>query len=98
MDTRPGLCTGHATYWPDNEELAEQLNGNTRLGKMWRCLGCTEFTLDEPHGLDHRENAPMIMRGNGKVLRQDVTNRTPAVERLFRSCYQASSGCYVEIL
>ncbi len=74
---------GHATYAPDEEALAGQLSGLTGLGEVWRCLRCGEFTLGEPHGRGHAEDAPMIMRG--KALRQAIIIRALAIERLFRA-------------
>jgi uncharacterized membrane protein (DUF2068 family) len=74
---------GHATYAPDEETLAARLSGSTGLGEVWRCLRCGEFTLGEPHGRGHAEDAPMIMRG--KALRQAIIIRALAVERLFRA-------------
>ena len=74
---------GHITYAPDEEALADRLSGKTGLGEVWRCLRCGEFTLGEPHGRGHAEDAPMIMRG--KALRQSIIIRALAVERLFRA-------------
>jgi uncharacterized membrane protein (DUF2068 family) len=74
---------GHVTYAPDEEALAQRLSGKTGLGEVWRCLRCGEFTLGEPHGRGHAEDAPMIMRG--KALRQAIIIRALAVERLFRA-------------
>lgn len=74
---------GHATYAPDEEDLAERLSGRTGLGEVWRCLRCGEFTVGEPHGRGRAEDAPMIMRG--KALRQAFIIRALAVERLFRA-------------
>ncbi len=74
---------GHVTYAPDDKALADRLSGNTGLGEVWRCLRCGEFTVGEPHGRGHAEDAPMIMRG--KALRQAIIIRTLAVERLFRA-------------
>src|SRR5208283_5666246 len=74
---------GHVTYAPDEEALADRLSATTGLGEVWRCLRCGEFTIGEPHGHGHAEDAPMVMRG--KALRQAVIIRTLAVERLFRA-------------
>jgi uncharacterized membrane protein (DUF2068 family) len=74
---------GHVTYAPDEQVLADRLSGTTGLGEVWRCLRCGEFTLGEPHGRGHAEDAPMIMRG--KALRQAIIIRALAVERLFRA-------------
>ena len=74
---------GHVTYAPDEENLANRLSGNTGLGEVWRCLRCGEFTLGDPHGHGHAEDAPMIMRG--KALRQAIIIRALAAERMFRA-------------
>jgi uncharacterized membrane protein (DUF2068 family) len=74
---------GHVTYAPDEQVLADRLSGTTGLGEVWRCLRCGEFTIGEPHGRGHAEDAPMIMRG--KALRQAIIIRALAVERLFRA-------------
>src|ERR1700735_1318498 len=74
---------GHVTYAPDEENLANRLSGDTGLGEVWRCLRCGEFTLGDPHGHGHAEDAPMIMRG--KALRQALIIRTLAAERMFRA-------------
>ncbi|ETW26744.1 hypothetical protein MGAST_26785 [Mycobacterium gastri 'Wayne'] len=75
--------SGHATYAPDDEALADRLSATTKLGEVWRCLRCGDFTLGEPHGRGHPEDAPLIMRG--KALRQAIIIRVLAVERLFRA-------------
>jgi uncharacterized membrane protein (DUF2068 family) len=74
---------GHVTYAPDEEALADRLSGTTGLGEVWRCLRCAEFTVGEPDGRGHPQDAPMIMRG--KALRQAIIIRALAVERLFRA-------------
>lgn len=74
---------GHATYAPEEEDLAARLSGITGLGEVWRCLRCGEFTAGEPHGRGPADEAPMIMRG--KALRQAIIIRALAVERLFRA-------------
>ncbi|WP_322858313.1 DUF2127 domain-containing protein [Mycobacterium europaeum] len=74
---------GHATYAPDERDLAARLSGTTGLGEVWRCLRCGEFTVGRPHGRGRAEDAPTIMRG--KALRQAIIIRTLAVERLFRA-------------
>ncbi len=74
---------GHVTYAPDDEALADRLSGNTRLGEVWRCLRCGEFTLGKPDRHGPAEDAPMIMRG--KALRQAIIVRILGVERLVRA-------------
>jgi uncharacterized membrane protein (DUF2068 family) len=74
---------GHVTYAPDEKALADRLSGKTGLGEVWRCLRCGEFTVGEPHGRGHADEAPMIMRG--KALRQAFIIRALAVERFFRA-------------
>ncbi|WAJ45475.1 DUF2127 domain-containing protein [Mycobacterium sp. Aquia_216] len=75
--------TGHVTYAPDEQVLADRLSGTTGLGEVWRCLRCGEYIVGEPHGRGHADEAPMIMRG--KALRQAIIIRALAVERLFRA-------------
>ncbi|KAA1248202.1 DUF2127 domain-containing protein [Mycobacterium simiae] len=75
--------SGHASYAPDDAALAERLSANTKLGEVWRCLRCGDFTLGEPRGRGHPEDAPLIMRG--KALRQAVIVRALGVERLLRA-------------
>lgn len=75
--------TGHVTYAPDEEALAQRLSGTTGLGDVWRCLRCGDFAVGEPHGRGHANEAPLIMRG--KALRQAFIIRSLAVERLFRA-------------
>lgn len=74
---------GHATYAPEERELADRLSGTTGLGEAWRCLRCGDFTLGEPHGRGRAEDAPMIMRG--KALRQAIIIRALAAERMLRA-------------
>ncbi|CAM2749267.1 hypothetical protein BST27_01780 [Mycobacterium intermedium] len=75
--------SGHATYAPDDEALAERLRAETKLGEVWRCLRCGDFALGEPHGRGRPEDAPLIMRG--KALRQAIIIRALGVERLLRA-------------
>lgn len=75
--------SGHATYAPDDEALAERLSARTELGEVWRCLRCGDFALGEPHGSGHPEDAPLITRG--KALRQAIIIRALGVERLLRA-------------
>src|ERR1700739_2468430 len=81
---------GHVTYAPDEKALADRLSGTTGLGEVWRCLRCGEFTVGEPHGRGHAEDAPMIMRG--KALRQAIIIRARAVARFFRAVVSALAG------
>jgi uncharacterized membrane protein (DUF2068 family) len=75
--------SGHVTYAPDDEALAQRLSGSTGLGPVSRCLRCGDFALGEPHGRGPAEDAPMIMRG--KALRQAIILRALGIERLFRA-------------
>ncbi|MBV8965616.1 MAG: DUF2127 domain-containing protein [Mycobacteriaceae bacterium] len=75
--------SGHITYAPDDDALAERLSGTTGLGEVWRCLRCGEFTLGTPKARGRAEDAPMVLRG--KALRQAIIVRALAVERWFRA-------------
>ncbi|BDB39838.1 MULTISPECIES: DUF2127 domain-containing protein [Mycobacterium] len=75
--------TGHATYAPDDEALAERLHAKTELGEVWRCLRCGDFALGAPRGRGKPEDAPLIMRG--KALRQAIIIRALSIERLGRA-------------
>lgn len=74
---------GHATYRPDQMELADRLHANTPLGQAWRCLRCGDFVLGAPHANGPAEDAPLVLRG--KALRQATILRVLAVERLIRA-------------
>jgi uncharacterized membrane protein (DUF2068 family) len=75
--------SGHITYVPDDETLANRLSGSTGLGPVSRCLRCGDFALGEPQGHGPAEEAPMIMRG--KALRQAIILRALGIERFFRA-------------
>jgi uncharacterized membrane protein (DUF2068 family) len=74
---------GHATYAPDEPELAARLSAQTGVGPAWRCLRCGDFVLGEPGGRGPAEEAPLVLRG--KALRSAVILRALAVERVLRA-------------
>ena len=75
--------SGHVTYAPDDETLAERLSGTTGLGEVWRCLRCGDFVPGPPHSAGNAEDAPLVSRG--KALRQAIILRVLAVERVIRA-------------
>jgi uncharacterized membrane protein (DUF2068 family) len=74
---------GHATYRPDEPELAERLHTQTALGEAWRCLRCGNFVLGRPAGGGPADSAPLVLRG--RALRQATILRLLAVERAVRA-------------
>ncbi len=74
---------GHATYAPDETDLAARLRGSSAAGQTWRCLRCGDFVPGAPHAHGPAENAPLVLRG--KALRQATILRALAVERLLRA-------------
>jgi uncharacterized membrane protein (DUF2068 family) len=74
---------GHATYRPDEPELADRLHTETALGEAWRCLRCGNFVLGVPDGSGPADSAPLVLRG--KALRQVTILRLLAVERALRA-------------
>jgi uncharacterized membrane protein (DUF2068 family) len=54
---------GHATYRPDEEELADRLSTTTPWGEAWRCLRCGDYILGDPSGSGPAEAAPIVLRG-----------------------------------
>lgn len=78
---------GHATYRPDEPELAERLHTQTALGEAWRCLRCGNFVLGQPAGGGPADSAPLVLRG--KALRQATILRLLAVERAVRAALLA---------
>jgi uncharacterized membrane protein (DUF2068 family) len=54
---------GHATYRPDEEELADRLSTSTPWGEAWRCLRCGDYILGDPNGSGPAEAAPIVLRG-----------------------------------
>jgi len=74
---------GHATYRPDEPELADRLHTETALGEAWRCLRCGNFVLGVPDGGGPADSAPLVLRG--QALRQATILRLLAVERALRA-------------
>ncbi|MDQ6656834.1 MAG: DUF2127 domain-containing protein [Actinomycetota bacterium] len=74
---------GHATYRPDEPELADRLHADTPLGQVWRCLRCGNFVLGGPAAHGAADEAPLVLRG--PALRQATILRILAVERLIRA-------------
>ena len=85
MDPNLRACgrKGHATYRPDEPELAARLTAPTPQGEAWRCLRCGDFALGPALSSGHPDDAPLILRG--KALRQVFVVRALAVERLLRA-------------
>ncbi|BBZ53060.1 DUF2127 domain-containing protein [Mycolicibacterium phocaicum] len=73
---------GHATFAPDEPELAARLHVQTPVGEAWRCLRCETFVVGPPRGKGPAESAPEVPRG--RLLRDRVLMRVLAVERVFR--------------
>jgi uncharacterized membrane protein (DUF2068 family) len=73
---------GHATYRPDETELADRLVVETANGPAWRCLRCGSYVLGDPHGSGPADHAPLVLRG--KALRDAAILRFLAVERFIR--------------
>jgi uncharacterized membrane protein (DUF2068 family) len=74
---------GHATYRPDEPELAARLRVETAVGVAWRCLRCGDFTVGEPVGAGPASEAPILLRG--RALRDAMVLRILALERLVRA-------------
>ena len=62
-DVRSCGRQGHATYKPDEPELAERLSTTTPWGRAWRCLRCGDYVLGEPNGSGPADDAPIVLRG-----------------------------------
>ena len=73
---------GHATYRPDEQDLADRLHTETAVGDAWRCLRCGDFVLGEPNGGGPADHAPLVLRG--RALRDAFVLRLLAAERLVR--------------
>ncbi|MBU3062013.1 DUF2127 domain-containing protein [Nocardia sp. NEAU-G5] len=84
MDFSLRTCSwrGHATYAPDETELARRLHVSTPAGTAWRCLRCGDFVVGEPRGRGPADEAPEVPRG--RLLRDRFILRLLAVERIFR--------------
>lgn len=73
---------GHATYRPDEGDLADRLHTETAVGEAWRCLRCGDFVLGAPNGSGPADHAPLVLRG--RALRDAFVLRLLAAERLVR--------------
>lgn len=73
---------GHATYRPEESDLAERLSVVTTGGKAWRCLRCGDFVVGRPRATGPAEEVPIVLRGNS--LRDAAILRLLAVERAIR--------------
>jgi uncharacterized membrane protein (DUF2068 family) len=81
-DLRSCARHGHATYRPDEEQLANRLRAETAVGEAWRCLRCGAFVPGVPNGSGPADHAPLVLRG--RALRDAFVLRLLAVERLVR--------------
>lgn len=84
MDFSLRSCSwhGHATYAPDEAELAARLHVSTAAGEAWRCLRCGNFVIGEPRGRGPADAAPEVPRG--RLLRDRLIMRLLAAERVVR--------------
>ncbi|MFI5775671.1 DUF2127 domain-containing protein [Nocardia sp. NPDC051570] len=84
MDFSLRSCSwhGHATYAPDEAELAARLHVSTPAGEAWRCLRCGDFVVGEPRRRGPADAAPEVPRG--RLLRDRFIMRFLAVERVLR--------------
>ena len=74
---------GHATFVPDEPELADRLRTDTAAGDAWRCLRCEAFVTGPPKLSGPADSAPEILRGT--LLRDLVITRVLAVDRGVRA-------------
>ncbi len=81
---------GHATYRPDEPELAARLTATTAVGVAWRCLRCGDFVVGEPAQAGPAQDAPTLLRG--RALRDATVLRLLAVERLVRALLMVLVG------
>ncbi|WP_227982474.1 DUF2127 domain-containing protein [Nocardia spumae] len=84
MDFSLRSCSwhGHATYAPDEAELAARLHVSTPAGEAWRCLRCGTFVIGAPRGHGPADAAPEVPRG--RLLRDRLIMRLLAAERVVR--------------
>ncbi|CAN5650935.1 DUF2127 domain-containing protein [soil metagenome] len=73
---------GHATYRPDEPDLAERLSVQTVQGRSWRCLRCGTFVVGDARESGPADQAPVVLRGT--ALRDAAILRVLAVERGLR--------------
>jgi uncharacterized membrane protein (DUF2068 family) len=85
MDVALQACgwRGHATFAPDEPELAARLHVETPAGDAWRCLRCETFVVGEPVGRGPAATAPHVRRG--RHLRDVIVMRALAIERVVRT-------------
>lgn len=81
-DLRSCARHGHATYRPDEPDLAARLRSDTAVGEAWRCLRCGAFVVGEPNGHGPADHAPLVLRG--RALRDAFVLRLLAAERGIR--------------
>ncbi|MGW0157903.1 DUF2127 domain-containing protein [Mycobacterium sp. NPDC003323] len=74
---------GHATFAPDERELADRLRVDTPAGEAWRCLRCETYVVGPPRGHGPADTAPEVPRG--RLLRDRTLMRILAVERVIRA-------------
>lgn len=60
-----GVCAlkGHATYKPDEVEIAGRLNVVTSQGEAWRCLRCGDYIVGAAASAGPADAAPIVPRG-----------------------------------
>ena len=85
MDVALQACgwRGHATFAPDEPELAARLHVETPAGDAWRCLRCETFVVGQPVGRGPAATAPHVRRG--RHLRDVIVMRALAIERVVRA-------------
>ena len=85
MDVALQACgwRGHATFAPDEPELAARLHVETPAGDAWRCLRCETFVVGQPVGCGPAATAPHVRRG--RHLRDVIVMRALAIERVVRT-------------
>lgn len=74
---------GHATYRPDEADLAERLRVATPWGDAWRCLRCGDYALGAPAGSGPAADAPVLLRG--AALRDAFVLRLLAADKALRA-------------
>ncbi len=95
MDFSLRTCSwrGHATYAPDETELAARLHVSTAAGTAWRCLRCGDFVVGDPAGRGPADEAPEVPRG--RLLRDRFIMRLLAIERIVRGLIFVALGAGV---
>lgn len=95
MDPNLRACgrKGHATYRPDEPELAARLHVETPVGTAWRCLRCGDFVPGDPAGAGAADDAPVLLRG--RALRDATVLRLLAIERILRAVLLIGIGYVV---